>query len=183
MVRSTYKSNLSTDEKVLMGIVRTAEIFKRAHAGVFKRHGLSFPQYNVLRVLEASANGRNTIGEVGRIMLVPGANMTGIAKRMEKQGFIRRNSDLRDERVTMLEITLKGRSVPQPDSKGKGRVAGTHARRVFSGRETAASPCGPETDPEERSVCTGKLHFSCTGRVVSTESEEACHENQGSRGP
>lgn len=111
MVRSTYKSNLSTDEKVLMGIVRTAEIFKRAHAGVFKRHGLSFPQYNVLRVLEASANGRNTIGEVGRIMLVPGANMTGIAKRMEKQGFIRRTSDLRDERVTMLEITLKGKSV------------------------------------------------------------------------
>jgi DNA-binding MarR family transcriptional regulator len=109
MVRSTYKSNLSTDEKVLMGIVRTAEIFKRAHAGVFKKHGLSFPQYNVLRVLEASANGRNMIGEVGRIMLVPGANMTGIAKRMEKQGFIRRTSDLRDERVTMLEITPKGK--------------------------------------------------------------------------
>jgi DNA-binding MarR family transcriptional regulator len=111
MVRSTYKSNLSTNEKVLMGIVRTAEIFKRAHAGVFKKYGLSFPQYNVLRVLEASANGRNMIGEVGRIMLVPGANMTGIAKRMERQGFIRRTSDPGDERVTMLEITPKGRRI------------------------------------------------------------------------
>jgi DNA-binding MarR family transcriptional regulator len=109
MERSTYKSNLSTDEKVLMGIVRAAEIFKRAHAGVFKNHGLSFPQYNVLRVLEASANGRNMIGEVGRIMLVPGANMTGIAKRLEKGGFILRKSDRRDERVTMLEITPKGK--------------------------------------------------------------------------
>lgn len=109
MERSAYKSNLSTDEKVLMGIVRAAEIFKRAHAGVFKKHGLSFPQYNVLRVLETSANGRNTIGEVGRIMLVPGANMTGIAKRLERGGFIRRKSDRRDERVTILEITPKGR--------------------------------------------------------------------------
>lgn len=108
MERSAYKSNLSTNERVLMGIVRTAEIFKRAHAGVFKKHGLSFPQYNVLRVLEASANGRNMIGEVGRIMLVPGANMTGIAKRLERGGFILRKSDRRDERVTLLEITPKG---------------------------------------------------------------------------
>jgi DNA-binding MarR family transcriptional regulator len=109
MERNTYQSNLSTDEKVLMGIVRAAEIFKRAHASVFKKHGLSFPQYNVLRVLEASANGRHMIGEVGRIMLVPGANMTGIAKRLERGGFILRKSDRRDERVTMLEITSKGK--------------------------------------------------------------------------
>ena len=109
MDRNAYQSNLSPDEKVLMGIVRAAEIFKRAHAGVFKKHGLSFPQYNVLRVLEASANGRNMIGEVGRIMLVPGANMTGSAKRLERGGFILRKSDRRDERVTMLEITPKGK--------------------------------------------------------------------------
>ena len=109
MAQSTYKSNLSTDEKVLMGLVRAAEIFKRAHSGIFRDYGLSFPQYNVLRVLEASKKGHNKISDVSRIMLVPGANMTGIAKRLEKNSFIRRKSDPSDERVTILEITPKAK--------------------------------------------------------------------------
>jgi MarR family 2-MHQ and catechol resistance regulon transcriptional repressor len=43
-------------------------------------------------------------------MLVPGANMTGIAKRLEKSGFITRISDPSDERVTVLKITPKGKN-------------------------------------------------------------------------
>ncbi len=105
----TYKSDQSTDEKVLMAIVRAAEIFKRAHSGVFRNYGLSFPQYNILRVLEASKNSQNKISDVSRIMLVPGANMTGLAKRLEKNGFIYRKSDPGDERVTILEIAPKGK--------------------------------------------------------------------------
>jgi DNA-binding MarR family transcriptional regulator len=109
MVEGTYKSDLSTDEKVLMAIVRAAEIFRRNHSGIFRNYGLSFPQYNLLRVLEASRNGMNKISAVSRIMLVPGANITGIAKRLEKDGFIIKKSDAADERVTILEITPKGK--------------------------------------------------------------------------
>ena len=109
MVDGTYESDLSTDEKVLMAIVRAAEIFKRNHSSVFRNYGLSFPQYNVLRVLEASKNGQNKISDVSRIMLVPGANITGIAKRLQKDGFIIKKSDPGDDRVTILEITPKGK--------------------------------------------------------------------------
>ncbi|MBA4418613.1 MAG: MarR family transcriptional regulator [Syntrophus sp. (in: bacteria)] len=104
-----YRSDLSVDENVLMALVRAAEIFKRVVSTVFRRYNLSFPQYNVLRVLDASKEGQNRITDVSRIMLVPYANMTGIAKRLEKNGFINRNSDPTDERVTMLEITQKGK--------------------------------------------------------------------------
>ena len=104
-----YVSDLSANEKVLMAIVRAAENFKRTHTAIFRKYGLSFPQYNVLRVLDASRNGRNKISEVSRIMLVPGANMTGIAKRLERDGFLIRKPDPRDERVTILQITPKGR--------------------------------------------------------------------------
>ena len=109
MENMNYRSDLSTDEKVLMAIVRAAEMFKRAHSGIFRNYGLSFPQYNILRVLEASRNGQNKISDVSRIMVVPVANMTSIAKRLEKDGFILRNSDPRDERVTILKITPKGK--------------------------------------------------------------------------
>ena len=108
--QTSYVSDLTFDEKVMMAIVRTAENFKRAHSSIFKKHGLSFPQYNILRVLDASENGRNKTSAVSRIMLVPGANMTGLSKRLEKDGFILRERDPRDERVTLLAITRKGRN-------------------------------------------------------------------------
>jgi len=41
---------------------------------------------------------------------VPGANMTGIAKRLEKSGFIARKSDPLDERVTILKLTPRGKT-------------------------------------------------------------------------
>jgi DNA-binding MarR family transcriptional regulator len=108
MKRKNYISDMTPDEKVLMAIVKAGEIFKRAVSTVFRNHGLSFPQYNVLRVLDAYQEGPVKISDVSRIMLVAGANMTGVAKRLEKSGFIIRKADANDERVTILEITPKG---------------------------------------------------------------------------
>ncbi len=121
MKAKRYVSDLSTSEKVLMAMVRAAEIFKRSHSAIFRNYGLSFPQYNILRVLDASRNGTNRISEVSRIMLVPGANMTGLTKRLEKNGFIIRKSDPRDERVTLLEITPKGRKTLKNIEQQKNR--------------------------------------------------------------
>ena len=116
-----YKSDLNTDEKVLMAIIRAAEHFKRVHSSVFRNFGLSFPQYNVLRVLDASQNGQNKISDVSRIMLVPGANITGLAKRLEKDGFIIKKSNPGDDRVTLLEITPKGKKTLQNIEKEKNQ--------------------------------------------------------------
>ena len=104
-----YRSDLSADENLLMALVRAAETFKRVVSNIFRKHGLSFPQYNMLRVLDASKDGQSRITHVSRIMLVPVANMTGIARRLEKNSFIKRKSDPTDERVTILEITPKGK--------------------------------------------------------------------------
>ncbi len=110
MGRINYRSDLSADEKLLMAVVRAAETFKRVISVIFRKHALSFPQYNVLRVLDASKDSQCRITDVSRIMLVPGANMTGIAKRLEKNGFIVRKSDPLDERVTILELTPRGKT-------------------------------------------------------------------------
>ena len=104
-----YKSDLTINEKVMIAIVRAAELFRKENDALFKNYGLTFPQYNVLRVLDASDNGQNTLTSIGRIMLVSGANMTGIAKRLEKKGFLIRRSDPNDERIKLLEITPKGK--------------------------------------------------------------------------
>lgn len=51
------------------------------------------------------------MSHVSHIMLVPGANFTGIAKRLAKDGFIVKKSYFRDERITLLEITPKGKRI------------------------------------------------------------------------
>lgn len=104
-----YSSTLSLNERLLMSMVRVAENFKKKASNIFKDYGLTFAQYNVLRVLNSYENGSSTITNVGRIMLVTGANMTGLSKRLERDGYLLRNRHPSDERVTLLEITPKGR--------------------------------------------------------------------------
>lgn len=109
MERGGYQSDLSIDEKVMMAIVRAAELFKKEASSIFRNWGLTFSQYNVLRVLDASENCQNTMTNISNIMLVSGANMTGIAKRLERNGFLIRKRDPNDDRIIWLEITPKGR--------------------------------------------------------------------------
>jgi MarR family 2-MHQ and catechol resistance regulon transcriptional repressor len=106
-----YKSGLRIDEKVLVALVKASEIYKKDCDTIYKNYGLTFSQYNVLRVLANSKGGQNSVTITSKIMLVSGPNMTGVAKRLEKNGFILRKHDSNDERITILEITPKGRRV------------------------------------------------------------------------
>ena len=121
MSDNAYKSDMSLDERVMMAIVRVAERFKKNSSAVVKKWGLTFSQYNVLRVLDASENGQNTMRNVNRILLVSSANMTGIAKRLEKNGFIIRTSDPNDDRLKRLQITPEGTQVLKDISDRKER--------------------------------------------------------------
>ncbi len=106
-----YKSGLKLDEKVMVALVKASELYKKDSDAIYKDYGMTFSQYNVLRVLNNSKNGQNTVTVASKIMLVSGPNMTGIAKRLEKNGFILRKHDPKDERITVLEITPKGKRV------------------------------------------------------------------------
>ncbi|HCY85299.1 MAG TPA: MarR family transcriptional regulator [Desulfobacteraceae bacterium] len=106
-----YKSGLKLDEKVMVSLVKASEVYKKDSDAIYKDYGMTFSQYNVLRVLNNSKNGQNTVTVASKIMMVSGPNMTGIAKRLEKNGFILRKNDPKDERITVLEITPKGKRV------------------------------------------------------------------------
>ena len=106
-----YEDDLEINEKVMVAIVKASEIFKKDSDAIFKNYGLTFSQYNALRVLNNSQDGQNSVTNASKIMIVSGPNMTGIAKRLEKNGFIIRKRDPNDERITLLEITPKGKQV------------------------------------------------------------------------
>ena len=105
------KTSLSLDETFMMAIVRASERFKRESAAIFAVHGLSFSQYNVLRLLDSRPQGRGSISGVSRRLLVSTPNLSGIAKRLEKAGFVDRFRDESDERRTILALRPAGRRV------------------------------------------------------------------------
>jgi len=137
MFDTAYSNDMSIDESVMMAIVRVAERFKKNASALFKNWGLTFPQYNLLRVLAASENGQNTMKNVNRIMLVSSANMTGIAKRLEKSGFITRTSDPNDERSKRLQITPVGIEVLQAISEHKERNVKQYLRKYSNEQKEA----------------------------------------------
>ena len=102
---------LNLNEKVVIALVRVAELFKRRSSTIFHNHGLSFSQYNVLRLLETAPKGSLSITQVSKRLLVSTPNMSGIAKRLDKSGFVARLSDQKDDRKTILKVTSKGLEV------------------------------------------------------------------------
>lgn len=108
MSKKEAKSDMTLDEKIMIFIVMASEMFKKKSSAIFKHYGLTFSHYNVLKYLTACEHGRDTVGNVSKRMLVTGANVTGLAKRMEKAGLIERKNDAKDERLTMLQITQAG---------------------------------------------------------------------------
>jgi DNA-binding MarR family transcriptional regulator len=105
------ESSPNIDERILMAIVRVSERFKRKSSAIFVGYGLSFSQYNVLRVLDSRPDGQGSITDISRQLLVSSPNLSGIAKRLEKAGFVRRGRDAADERRTLLVLRPPGKAV------------------------------------------------------------------------
>jgi MarR family 2-MHQ and catechol resistance regulon transcriptional repressor len=103
-----YINDMDFDEKVIAALLRASETIKKDLDITYKSYGLTFSQYNVLRILTNSKNGQNKVSITSKIMLVSSSNITGVAQRLEKSGLILRKQDPGDERITVLEITPKG---------------------------------------------------------------------------
>jgi MarR family 2-MHQ and catechol resistance regulon transcriptional repressor len=96
------------NERVMISLVMASEMFKKKSSAMLKQYGVTFSHYNVLKYLVACGRGSDTIGNVSKRMRVTAANMTGIAKRMEKAGLIEKKNDDQDDRLTLLHITPRG---------------------------------------------------------------------------
>ena len=102
---------MELNEKVMIFIVLVSEMFKKKSSAILRQHGLTFSHYNVLKHLAACGHDGDTVGNVSKKMLVTPANMTSLAKRMERAALIEKGNDPGDQRFTVLRITPKGLEV------------------------------------------------------------------------
>jgi DNA-binding MarR family transcriptional regulator len=68
----------------------------------------TLPRFDFIAQLERHPQGLR-MGELSRLMMVSGGNVTGIATQLEKEGLIKREASEGDRRSFIVRLTTKGR--------------------------------------------------------------------------
>ena len=87
-------------------IIWTSRKHFQLNSVLLEETGLGSGQVPVL--MELSRGGRLSQKELAQRVHVTPATMSGLLKRMERSGFIRRTTDENDARVSLVELTEEG---------------------------------------------------------------------------
>ncbi len=88
--------------------LRTASTLVRESRRLFRPHGLTAAQFNVLNILAGAPEGLSQT-ELGGILVVDRSNVTGLIDRMERAGWVRRADVPGDRRSYRVRLTAGGR--------------------------------------------------------------------------
>lgn len=119
----------SPQQEAAVALLRTASGVRRLLARVVEAEGLSFAQYNVLRILKgAGAEGLPTLAIRERLVEeAPG--ITRLVDKLEAAGYLRRERGMPDRRQVLCRLTPAGRALlarldPQVDAADEAAMAG-----------------------------------------------------------
>ena len=103
--------DLDQAERTALKILQVHEQLEGERAVLFKTHGLSGPQYNVLRILRGAGDEDPSCHEVGARLLTRVPDVTRLLDRLEQRGLITRWRCDDDRRVVRTRITPSGLTV------------------------------------------------------------------------
>jgi MarR family transcriptional regulator, 2-MHQ and catechol-resistance regulon repressor len=96
----------SLEQEAMLNLVRTNDRFQFRFARLFREHGLTPSQYNVLRILRGEGKPLPILEIADRMVAaVPG--ITGLIDRLEAMGFVTRERSTEDRRVIFVAVTEK----------------------------------------------------------------------------
>lgn len=91
-----------------VGLLRTADVVRRAVSAVIEPHGITLQQYNVLRILRgAGPEGLPTLEIAGR-MIEHSPGITRLLDRLERRKLVTRLRCPKDRRRVLCTITPDG---------------------------------------------------------------------------
>ena len=95
-------------EKAIVNIIFTANAIQDLYKGMLKEHGISLPQYNVLRILKGRMDGFATCGDLKEVMLDKNPDVTRLCDKLVEKKLIIRNNNKNNRRQILLKISDKG---------------------------------------------------------------------------
>jgi DNA-binding MarR family transcriptional regulator len=97
----------SKAQEAAVAILRTANVIRRRFEGATQKEGLTWPQYNVLRILRGARGPLPTM-EIAERMVEETPGITRIVNHLERNGLIRREQWPGDRRQVLCQITPAG---------------------------------------------------------------------------
>src|SRR5205807_6204494 len=97
----------AAEQETALNILRTSDQLQIRFARLFRAHGLTPSQYNILRILRGEGGPLPILEIAARtITVVPG--ITGLIDRLEQAGFVNRLRCEKDRRVIYVALTDQG---------------------------------------------------------------------------
>ena len=100
-------STLSLDRHLCFALYSASRAMTAAYRPVLDELNLTYPQYLVLLVLWEE--GRATVGGLGERLQLDSGTLSPLLKRLEANGFVRRERSSTDERSVDVTLTAAGR--------------------------------------------------------------------------
>jgi DNA-binding MarR family transcriptional regulator len=102
------KSFKSEYTKLVINLIYTQAWLSQHQHTLFKPHGLTVPQYNILRILRGQHPKPATINLLISRMLDKSSNASRIVDKLEQKGLVERRQCNNDRRAVDVIITEKG---------------------------------------------------------------------------
>ena len=109
-----------------LNLLRVHDKLSGEFTALFREHGLTQAQFNVLRILLGGDTGGLACQEIGERLIHRLPDVTRLIDRMEKAGLVERHRSQRDRRVVLVRVTDEGRQVCQAL---RGPVDALHVRQ------------------------------------------------------
>lgn len=91
-----------------LNLIRTTDLLEGNQARFLKQHGISAPQYNVLRILRGAGSGGLPSLAVADRMVARVPDVTRLLDRIAAKGWVKRERSKEDGRVVLAHITQAG---------------------------------------------------------------------------
>ncbi len=95
------------EHQAVVDIMRTAMALEAPFERLFRQHGLTAPQYNVLRILRAEGRRMPSLS-IAEQMVTRVPDITRLVDRLEAAHWVQRERSTEDRRVVYVSITPQG---------------------------------------------------------------------------
>lgn len=101
----------SLEQELFLNLIRTSEWLQGEFAKVFKAHGITQPQFNVLKILEVEDAHGIPIRKIAQRMTTISSDVTRLVDRLEAAGMVERFRSEKDRRIIYVRLTEAGKGM------------------------------------------------------------------------
>jgi len=101
----------SLEQEAYISLLRTHSLLSVQFDRLFREHGISSPQYNILRILRGQKGDGLPSLEIASQMIACVPDITRLLDRLEKASYVKRERSTDDRRVVNVRITEAGKKL------------------------------------------------------------------------